>query len=123
MTPQVSGDITDMEPCTKDEAKQFMSATGMVAWLMATGRPNGRVYRSRCSQFMTAPVKGALKAIMRIARYFADNKELCLFQPWGTDDVYWRMYSDSDQSSCTDPANKRRSRLSFNSDHVGVQDH
>ena len=50
---------------------------------------------------------------MRIARYFADNKELCLFQPWGTDDVYWRMYSDSDQSSCTDPANKRRSRLSF----------
>jgi len=109
----MSDDVTDMEPCTKDEAKQFMSATGMVGWLTATGRPDGRVYHSRCSQFMAAPTKGALKAIMRIARYFADNKELCLFQPWGTDDVYWRMYSDSDQSSCTDPANKRRSRLSF----------
>ena len=50
---------------------------------------------------------------MRIACYFADNKDLCLFQPWGTDDVYWRMYSDSDQSSCTDPSNKQRSRLRF----------
>ena len=25
----MSDDITDMEPCTKDEAKLFMSATGM----------------------------------------------------------------------------------------------
>ena len=33
---------------------------------------------------MAALVKGALKAVMRIARYFADNKELCLFQLWGT---------------------------------------
>ena len=30
-----------------------------------------------------------------------------------TEDVYWRMYSDSDQTSCRDPTNKRRSQLSF----------
>ena len=109
----MSEDITDMEPCTKDQSKQFMSATGMVGWLSATGRPDSRVYHSRVSQYMAAPVKGALKAVMRIARYFADNKDRCLFQPCGTNDAYWRMYSDSDQSSYTDPSNKRRSQLSF----------
>ena len=79
----MSDDMTDMEPCTKDESKLFMSATGMVGWLLATGRPDSRVYHSRASQYMAASVKGALKAVMRIARYFADNKDLCLFQPWG----------------------------------------
>ena len=34
---------------------------------------------------MAALFKGALKAGMRIACFFADNKEPCLFQPWGTD--------------------------------------
>ena len=74
---------------------------------MATGCPDGWVYHSHCSQFMATLTKGALKAIMHIAQYFTDNKELGLFQLWGTDDVYWHMYSDSDQSSCTDPANKQ----------------
>ena len=104
----MSDNVTDMEPCTKDKAKQFMSATGMVGWLTATGCLDRQVYHSHCSQFMAVPTKGALKAIMHIAQYFADNKELCLFQLWGTDDVYWCMYSDSDQSSCTDPANKQQ---------------
>ena len=49
-----------------------MSATGMVGWLLATGRPDSRVtvYHSRVSQHMgavyTAPVKGAHKAVMRL---------------------------------------------------------
>ena len=109
----MSDDITDMDPCTKEEGKLFMSATGMVGWLSATGRPDSRVYHSHVSQHMAAPVKRALKAVMRIACYFADNKELCLFQLWGTDEVYWCMYSDSNQSSCTDASNKRCSRLYF----------
>ena len=65
----MSDDITDMEPCTKDEGKLFMSATGMVDWLSATGRPDSRVYHLHVSQHMAAPVKGGLKAVMRIACY------------------------------------------------------
>ena len=45
----MSDNITDMEPCTKDKGKLFMSATGMVGWLSATGRPDSRVYHSRVS--------------------------------------------------------------------------
>ena len=103
----MSDDITDMEPCTKDEGKLFMSATSMLGWLSATSCPNSRVYHSCVSQHMAAPVKGALKAVMCIAHYFAGSKELCLFQLWGTNEVYWHMYSDFDQSSCMDPANKQ----------------
>ena len=43
----MSDDLTDMEPCTKDKAKLFMSATGMVGWLSATGRSDSRVHLSR----------------------------------------------------------------------------
>ena len=102
----MSDDITDMTPCSKDEAKLCMSATGMVGWLSATGRPDSHVYHSHISQYMAVPVKGALRAVMCIARYFVDNKELCIFQPWGSDEVSWCMYSDSDQSSCAEPSNK-----------------
>ena len=109
----MSDDIIDMKLCTKDESKQFMSTTGMVGWLLATGCPHSRVYHSCVSQCMAVPVKEALKAVMRIACHFTDNKDLCLFQPWGTTDIYWRMYLDSDQSSCTDLLNKQHSWLSF----------
>ena len=107
----MSDDITDLTPCTPAEAKLFMSATGMIGWLSATGRPDLRVYHSRVSQYMAAPVKGALDAVMRIARYCVAHKDLCIFQPWGNE-AGWRFYSDSDQSSCAEDANKRRSRLS-----------
>ena len=55
---------------------------------------------------MAVPIKGALKAVMHIARYFVDNKELCIFQLWGSDKAKWRMYSDSDESLCAEPSNK-----------------
>ena len=108
----MSDDITDMTPCTPSEAKLSMSATGMVGWVSATGRPDLRVYRSRVSQYMAAPVKGALDAVLRIAGFCIDSKNRCIFQPWGLEHGAWRFYSDSDQSSCAEEANKRRSRLS-----------
>ena len=85
----------------------------MVSWLSATGQLDLHLYCSRVSQYMAAPIKGALLAVMRIARYCVDHKELCIFQPWGSDEVCWHMYSNSNQSSCAEPSNKRRSRLSF----------
>ena len=66
---------------------------------------------------MAAPVKGALDAVMRIVRYCIENKDLCIFQPWGTQGCGWRFYSDSDQSSCAEESNKRRSRLSHMAVH------
>ena len=43
-----------------------------------------------------ARANSRLMAVMCIACYVADNRDLCLFQLWGTNDVYWCMYSDSD---------------------------
>ena len=65
---------------------------------------------------MCAPVKGAYDAVMRVARYCVENRDMCLFQPWGTDCHTWRFYSDSDLGSNSEAINKRRSRLS----HIGV---
>ena len=111
----MSGPITNMEPCSKEEAKLFMTACGMCGWVSATGRPEIRVYHSRVSQYMASPVKGALDAVMSIIKYLAATRTLCLFQPWGTDSEKfgWRCYSDSDQSSNPELINKRRSQLSF----------
>ena len=76
----MQNDITNMELCTKDEGKLPMSATSMVCWLSATGHANSQVYHSLASQRVAALFKGALKAGMCIACFFADNKEPCLFQ-------------------------------------------
>jgi hypothetical protein len=46
-------------------------------------------------------------------RYAGQTKDLCLFQPWGSDDVSWRFYSDSDQSGNRKEGNKCRSQLSY----------
>ena len=109
----MSTDIEDMTPCTAEECARFRSATGMVGWLSSTGRCELRQYHSRVSQYMAAPVRGALDAVIKIVEYCVDNKDLCLFQPWGTEGVEWRFYTDSDQSSNTEINNKRRSQLSF----------
>ena len=78
-----------------------MTICGIIGWLPATGRPELRVYHSRISQCMAAPVQGAFKAAYKIIKYLALNKDLCLHQLWGADsDAFeWRFYSDSDQSS------------------------
>ena len=109
----MSQPITDLTPCNDDERKQFMSAAGMVGWLSATGRPELRLYHSRVARYMANPVKGALEAVIRIVRYAGQTKDLCLFQPWGSDDVSWHFYSDSDQSGNREEGNKCRSQLSY----------
>ena len=112
----MSAAITDLQPCTPEECKLFMSAAGMVGWISGTGRPECRVYHSRVSQYMAAPVKGALKAVLGIAKYLASTSTLCLFQPWydGSDENFkWRFFSDSDQSSNPEVVAKRKSQLSY----------
>ena len=61
--------ITNLKPCSPDECKQFMSACGMVGWASGTGRPDCCVYYSHISQYMAAPIKGALSAAMGIIKY------------------------------------------------------
>ena len=92
-----------------------MTICGIIGWLPATGRPELRVYHSRISQCMAAPVQGAFKAAYKIIKYLALNKDLCLHQLWGADsDAFeWHFYSDSDQSSNAEVKNKRRSQLSY----------
>ena len=45
---------------------------------------------------------------MGIVEYCVDNKDLCLHQPWGTEGLEWRFYTNSDQRSNTELNNKRR---------------
>ena len=58
-------------------------------------------------------VRGVLDTVIKIVEYCLDNKDLCLFRLWGTEDVEWQFYTDSDQSPNTKVNNKRRSQLSF----------
>ena len=54
-----------------------------------------------------------VRLAMGIVKYLASTGTLCLFQPWGTtDELRWRFYSDSDQSSNTEAVAKRKSQLS-----------
>ena len=53
-----------------------------------------------------------LEVVIRIVRYAGQTKDLCLFQPWGSDGVSWRFYSNSDQSGNREEGNKYRSQLS-----------
>ena len=62
---------------------------------------------------MAALVRGALDAVIKIVEYCLDNKDLCLFQLWGTEGVEWRFYTDSDQSSNTEINNKCRSFIAM----------
>ena len=84
--------IKDMMLCTEEECTKFQLATGMVGWLSSTGRCELRQYHSRASQYMAAPVRGALNAVMGIVEYCINNKDLCLHQRWGTEGVEWRFY-------------------------------
>ena len=85
----------------------------MVGWLSSTGRCELRQYHSRVSQYIAAPVRGALDAVIKIVEYCVDNKDLCLHQLWGTEGVEWRFFMDSDQSSNTELNNKQQSQLSY----------
>ena len=108
----MSQPIMDMTPCNDDERKQFMSAAGMVGWLSTTRWPKLHLYHLHVACYMANPVKGALEAVIRFVRYAGQTKDLCLFQPWGSNGASWRFYSDSDQSGNCKDGNKCCSQLS-----------
>ena len=108
----MSGPITDFTPLGRQDAKWFMSATGMLGWLAGTGRCDLKLSHSRISAYMANPCRGALKAVTQAIRYCAHHKHLCLFQPFG-EPTKWTHYSDSDHAGNAEPQNKRRSQLGY----------
>ena len=103
--------ITDFTEVDSDEKAFFMSVCGMIGWLASTARPDLKHCHSRISQHMSSPNVGALEAVRHAVRYCAMHSDLCLFQPFDSDGA-WMHYSDNDQSSNSEPQNKRRSQLS-----------
>ena len=77
----ISTHITDYTPLSREEARWFMSATGMIGWLAGTGRCDLKLSHSRIAAYMANPCRGALKAVLQAVRYCAHNKHLCLYQP------------------------------------------
>ena len=108
----ISHAITDMTPLSKDEARWFMSACGMIGWLAGTGRIDLKFCHSRISAYMANPCVGALAAVKQAVRYCAQHKHLCLFQPFGASES-WTHFSDSDHAGNTEPQAKRRSQLGY----------
>ena len=108
----MSGPVTDFTPLSRQEAKWFQSATGMIGWLAGTGRLDLKLSHSRIAAYMASPCKGALRAVMQAVRYCAHNKHLCLYQPFGADGA-WLHYSDSDHAGNAEPGAKRKSQLGY----------
>ena len=108
----MSAPITDYTPLSKDDAKWFQSATGMLGWLAGTGRCDVKLCHSRISAYMANPCKGALKAALQAVTYCAHNKDLCLFQPF-EGSAEWVHFSDSDHAGNSEPGAKRKSQLGY----------
>ena len=109
----ISCPVMDFTPLSPDEAKFFMSGTGMIGWLAVTGRPDLKYCHSRISQHLATPTRGALANLLHAVRYCYWSKSLCLHQAEGKEvpPAEWSLSSDSDQSGNTEPQNRRRSQL------------
>ena len=109
----ISCPVMDFTPLSPDEAKFFMSGTGMIGWLAVTGRPDLKYCHSRISQHLATPTRGALANLLHAVRYCYWSKSLCLHQAEGKEvpPAEWSLSCDSDQSGNTEPQNKRRSQL------------
>ena len=66
----MSAPITDYTPLSREEARWFMSATGMIGWLAGTGRCDLKLSHSRIAAYMANPCRGALKAHPRTSVYY-----------------------------------------------------
>jgi hypothetical protein len=109
----ISCPVMDFTPLSPDEAKFFMSGTGMIGWLAVTGRPDLKYCHSRMSQHLASPNRGALANLLHAVKYCFWSKSLCLHQAEGKEvpPAEWSLSCDSDQSGNTEPQNKRRSQL------------
>ena len=74
----ISCPVMDFTPLSPDEAKLFMSGTGMIGWLAVTGRPDLRYCHSRISQHLATPTRGALANLLHVVRYCFWSKSLSL---------------------------------------------
>ena len=65
----ISFPVMDFTPLPSDEAKFFISGTGMIGWLAVTGPPDLRYCHSRILQHLATPTRGALANLLHAARY------------------------------------------------------
>ena len=108
----MSGPITDFTPLSRQEAKWYMSATGMIGWLAGTGRPDLKLSHSRIASYMANPCRGALRAVLQAVRYCWHHRHLCLHSCFGGD-LRWVHYSDSDHAGNAEPNARRKSQLGY----------
>ena len=108
----MSGPITDHTPLSRQEARWYMSATGMIGWLAGTGRPDLKLSHSRIASYMANPCRGALRAVLQAVRYCWHHRHLCLHSCFGGD-LRWVHYSDSDHAGNAEPNARRKSQLGY----------
>ena len=108
----MSGPITDHTPLSRQEARWYMSATGMIGWLAGTGRPDLKLCHSRIASYMANPCRGALRAVLQAVRYSWHHRHLCLHSCIGGD-LRWVHYSDSDHAGNAEPNARRKSQLGY----------
>ena len=94
-----------MQDISVAQVSFFMSACGMLGWLVSTRRPNVKYTHSCISQHMSAPKCGALAAVIHTVKYCASTLTACLHQPYNRDGE-WRLTTDSDHTGNTEPQNK-----------------
>ena len=103
----------DSEPLDSSLKRLFLTAVGILGWLVVTCRPDVAYAHSRISQHMAAPTQSAWTAVKRCFAYLKATAELGLAAPLHSGDSdtdHWEFYSDSDFAGNDEPQNKRRSQ-------------
>ena len=86
--------LSDDTGVSEQEHKEYRAKVGSLSWFV-TCRDDIAYEVSRLAQYLSAPTKGALKALRRVMGYLATTADRKLVVPRVTGND-WRIYSDSD---------------------------
>ena len=109
------------------DRRKFMTAVGMLGWLVNTGRPDVAYAHSRIAQHMASPTTAAMAAVKRCFKYLKRTAHYTLSVPLHDEDRHaavptdpytlqdgdWEFYCDSDFAGNNEPQNKRRSQNGY----------
>jgi hypothetical protein len=95
--PNKSEIYADTTPCTASEHKWYRSMVGSLQWFAVMSRWDISYAVARAAQFLSAPTRGAVKAVRRILAYLSQNKEFRLEVPRVMGTTY-DVFSDSDHA-------------------------
>ena len=91
----ITKQVTDLTLLNREQKQFYMSGTGCIGWLNATGRPDIMLLYSRLSQHLASPCVGALEVLLHGLAYLNQHKDWGLSASLSGTEGF-AHYSDSD---------------------------